>query len=109
MKNLVWVVVVLWMAGCSSTRVNTDAGDFDAPVDTPFDCGPTDANNDPQCPATYQSAPCRQPCSTPDLRCSYPNVGDGPDSHGCFATAVALCTSSFQATDGGTPVWVCAQ
>jgi hypothetical protein len=75
------------------------------------DCGYLDANNDPQCPTRYGDVciPVSQrTCSTPGLACAYPGAGDGPDSHGCFATAMAWCKVPPGA-DGGLTKWVCAQ
>jgi hypothetical protein len=139
MKSASWLVIVGWLAGCSSAQIANDAGDGaagdtaagDTPTsdhdtgdrdtgdghvgdgdaakpDTSVDCGSADANNDPQCPPRYMGLGCGQVCSTPGLRCAYPGVGDGPDSQGCFATAVAWCMVPPGADGGGT-IWVCAQ
>jgi hypothetical protein len=122
-----WLVVA-WLAGCSSTQTPHDASTAadaadaapdvsardaeDAAADLPVDCGYPEVSNDPQCPATYpDSAGCGQPCSTPDLHCSYPGAGDGTNVPGCYSTAIAWCTVPLgaDADAGSATKWICAQ
>ena len=114
MKATLWLLVLGALVGCSSTQAAHDGGDgavadITITVDTKADCGPDDAGNDPGCPARYGST-CTQPCSMPNLACAYPNVGDGPDSRGCLATAMMWCLPPiFNDDAGGATTWVCAQ
>jgi len=100
----VWLLIgLLSVIGCDGDSTDgTDGG--------VADCGTPSANNDPQCPKVFSEicTSLTQACSQPGLTCAYPGAGDGPDSHGCFATAMAWCRVPPGA-DGGATRWVCAQ